>query len=79
MRKTSVSLLPRGQWVCDKSRAFRVRKKKKKLCVFAPLRLRICKGCKDFFTFLVKIFGDYRNKSYLCTTRFELILIYIWY
>ncbi len=22
MRKTSVSLLPRGQWVCDKSRAF---------------------------------------------------------
>ena len=27
MRKTSVSLLPRGQWVCDKSRAFRVRKK----------------------------------------------------
>ncbi len=40
MRKTSVSLLPRGQWVCDKSRAFRVRKKKKKLCVFAPLRLR---------------------------------------
>ena len=22
MLKTSVSLLPRGQWVCDKSRAF---------------------------------------------------------
>ena len=28
MRKTSVSLLPRGQWVCDKSRAFCVRIKK---------------------------------------------------
>ena len=29
MRKTSVSLLPRGQWVCDKSRAFCVRKEKR--------------------------------------------------
>ena len=28
MRKTSVSLLPRGQWVCDKSRAFCGRIKK---------------------------------------------------
>ncbi len=33
MRKTSVSLLPRGQWVCDKSRAFRVRKKEETLCL----------------------------------------------
>ena len=44
MRKTSVSLLPRGQWVCDKSRAFRVRKKKKKLCAFASLRLKKGRG-----------------------------------
>ena len=43
MRKTSVSLLPRGQWVCDKSRAFRVRKKKN-LCVSASLRLKIRLG-----------------------------------
>jgi len=28
MRKTSVSLLPRGQWVCDKSRDFCGQKKK---------------------------------------------------
>ena len=38
-RKTSVSLLPRGQWVCDKSREFCVRKKK--LSGFASLRLKI--------------------------------------
>ena len=42
MRKTSVSLLPRGQWVCDKSREFCVRKRK--LSVFAALRLKIPLG-----------------------------------
>ena len=43
MRKTSVSLLPHGQWVCDKSRAFRVRKKRNsvylRLCVENMQRL----------------------------------------
>ena len=46
MRKTSVSLLPRGQWVCDKSRAFRVRKKEETLCLCVSA-LRIFKGCED--------------------------------
>jgi len=33
-------------------------------------------GVARFFsTFLVKIFGDYRNKSYLCTIQLEFILI----
>ena len=42
MRKTSVSLLPRGQWVCDKYREFCVRKRK--LSGFASLRLKIPLG-----------------------------------
>ena len=47
-KKAFVSLLPRGQWVCDKSRAFRVRKRKKKrmylmylICSLA-LVMKIC-------------------------------------
>jgi len=40
--KTSVSLLPRGQWVCDKSREFRVRKNAPCKFVSPPLYL-LCK------------------------------------